>query len=64
MDKPKRPRGNGLKKIFIDFSKVADMKISEVYGTELLPASALAKRIWALIREKNLRVDLKEHRDA
>ena len=52
----KKPRGNGLKKIKIDFSTVADMKLSEVYGTEPIPASDLAKRIWALIREKGLKV--------
>lgn len=57
ISKPKLPRGNGLKKIHIDFSKVADMKLSEVYGTGVIPASELAKRIWALIKEKGLKVD-------
>ncbi len=53
-------RGNGLKKIKIDFSKVADMKLRDVYGTEPIPASALAKIIWTLIKEKGLRVDRKK----
>jgi hypothetical protein len=55
----KKPRGNGLKKIYIDFSKVKDMKVSEIYGTEPLQASELAKRIWALIRTHNLKMEKK-----
>jgi len=53
----KKARGNGLKKIYIDFSKVKDTKISDVYGTEVIPASELAKKIWAFIKQHNLRVE-------
>lgn len=51
----KKQRGNGLKKVFLDFSKVKNMTLGELYGTTPVPITELTKRLWALIKEKNLR---------
>ncbi len=47
----------GLQKVKINFSKVANMTLGELYGTEPVAATELTKRIWALIKAKELRVD-------
>lgn len=55
-------RGNGLNKVFINFSKVKDKTLGELYGLEDVPITQLTKRLWALIREQQL-VSKKEKKD-
>jgi len=54
------PRGQELKKIKIDFTSVKDMTLGDLYGTQPIPVTELTKRIWALIKSKDLRVDKKK----
>ena len=50
------PRGQGLKYIKIDFTKVKDMTLGELYGTAPIPVSDLNKLLWRLIKKENLRL--------
>lgn len=47
-------RGNGLNKVFIDFSSVKDMTLGQIYGDQPVPITKLTKALWALIKEKGL----------
>jgi len=49
-------RGEGLKKIKINMEPVKDMKLSEVFGTESIPVTEMIKKLWILIKEKDLRI--------
>ena len=51
----KKQRGNGLKKVLIDFSK-EKISLGELYGPTPVPITEITKRIWAHIKLKNLRV--------
>jgi hypothetical protein len=54
-EKPvKKLRGNGLNHVFLDFSKVKDMTLGELYGTNPVPITALTKTLWALIKNEKL----------
>ncbi len=50
------PRGQGLKMIKINFTKVKDMTLGDLYGTEPIPVSDLNKLLWRLIKKENLRL--------
>jgi len=49
------PRGEGLKKVIIDFSSVKDLPISAIYGSEKIKATELAVKTWAFIKKNNLK---------
>jgi len=49
-------RGNGLNKVFIDFSSVKDMTLKELYGEQPIPITQLTKKLWGLIHEKSLQI--------
>lgn len=49
----------GLNAIRIDFSKVGDVTLKEVYGNSVISASDLAKFMWAFVKRNNL-VEKKE----
>lgn len=51
------PRGQGLKQIKINFARVKDMTLGELYGTEPIPISDLNKLLWRLIKKENLRLN-------
>lgn len=51
------PRGQGLKKIKVSFDKVKNLTLGDLYGTEPIPVSDLNKKLWALIKKENLRLD-------
>lgn len=54
-EKPvKKLRGNGLNHVFINFESVKDMTLGELYGTNLVPITALTKTLWVLIKEEKL----------
>jgi len=48
-------RGDGLKKIKVNFGPVKDVTLGQLYGTEPIPVTEITKRIWALIKEKGLK---------
>ena len=50
------PKGSGLSSIKIDFSKVANMTLGELYGTDPVAVTQLTKKLWELIKEKELRI--------
>ena len=50
------PRGQGLKMIKIDFTKVKNMTLGELFSTEPIPVSDLNKLLWRLIKKENLRL--------
>ena len=53
MTETKEKKPTGLQKVRINFGPVGDMTLREVYG-ESCTIPELAKKIWALIREKGL----------
>lgn len=57
-------RGNGLNKVFIDFSSVKDMTLGDLYGTAPVPITQLVKKIWELIHAKNLKVPKEPKKNA
>lgn len=48
------PRG-GLSKLLINFKKVENMTMKEVFGAKPIPATQIMKKIWNLIKEQGLR---------
>jgi hypothetical protein len=49
-------RGEGLKKVKVNFTKVKGMTLEQLYGTDDLPVTELTKKLWALIKAEGLRV--------
>ena len=45
----------GLAAYKVDFSKVGDMTLVEVFGKKPVPVTQLMKSLWALIKSKNLK---------
>lgn len=58
------PRGQGLKTIFISFKDAKDITLGDLYGIEPIPVSELNKRLWALIKSKNLRLKKEDNPNA
>jgi hypothetical protein len=50
------PRGMGLTLVKISFEKVKDMTLGQLYGTGIVSASDLTKKLWELIKKENLRL--------
>jgi hypothetical protein len=50
------PRGQGLKMIKVNFEKVKDMTLGQLYGIGPVPVSDLTKKLWELIKKENLRL--------
>lgn len=46
----------GLQNVQIDLTKVKDKTLGEVFGTGPMAITEINKKVWALIREENLRV--------
>ena len=40
----------------VSFSSVKDMKVGDLFGVDAIPATQLTKKLWAVIKEKNLRI--------
>ena len=47
----------GLAGYMIDFTKVSDMTVVEMFGKKPIPVTQLMKRLWAVIKENNLKAD-------
>lgn len=46
----------GLQAVEVSFEKVKDKTLGEVFGTGVIPVTEISKKIWAMIKESNLRI--------
>jgi hypothetical protein len=46
----------GLAGYMIDFTKVKTMTVVDMFGAKPIPVTQLMKKLWAVIKEKNLKV--------
>lgn len=46
----------GLQAVEISFEKVKDKTLGEVFGTGIIAVTEVSKKIWAVIKENQLRI--------
>lgn len=46
----------GLQAVEVSFEKVKDKTLGEVFGTDAIAVTQISKKIWAMIKENNLRI--------
>jgi hypothetical protein len=52
-----KTKAKGLAGYMIDFTKVPNMKLTDMFGTKPIAVTQLMKKMWAVIKTKNLKVD-------
>lgn len=50
-------KGKGLSGYLIDFKKVGNMTLTDVFGKKPVPATMLMKSLWVLIKKHDLKAD-------
>jgi hypothetical protein len=49
-------KAKGLAAYLVDFNKVPDMKLVDMFGKKPIAVTCLMKKLWEVIKTKNLKV--------
>ena len=53
-------RKRGLQNVVIDIGKIQNKTFGEVFGIEVISITTIMQRLWALIKNNNLRISNKK----